>query len=407
MATPSFSASPVILLLAFTSLFCKGASKTYWRDIQVLSQLKQKSTQTRYSPNIYTEKFTCGISCDVVSGGISRVTEITLDQAGYSGAISSTYWNLPFLRTLELSGNNFSGSIPDSLSKLASLQKLSLSSNSLTGSIPDSLGSLTGLEEAYLDNNGLQGQIPPSFNGLVNVKRFEIQGNKLNGEFPELSGLNSLYFFDASDNAISGLIPMKFPASLVELSMRNNYLQGSIPESIRNLGFLQVFDLSHNQLTGSIPASLFTHPSLQQLTLSNNQFSSVQSPGNPQTQSPLIAIDLSNNELGGLLPGFFGLMPKLSALSLENNRFTGLIPTQYALKTVAPEPNIAPFERLLLGGNYLIGPIPYPLLGLKPGSANVDLAGNCLFRCPTIFFFCQGGDQKSLMECKSFAPVIP
>ncbi|GAB4847493.1 hypothetical protein Ancab_026551 [Ancistrocladus abbreviatus] len=423
MGTFNFSPSPLILAFLLTILFHGASSKTYWRDIQVLRQLKQSVDPQSVIPGSclsswdfsfdpcdsqFSQKFSCGFSCDVASeGGISRVTELALDQAGYSGSLSSAYWNLPFLTSVDLSGNNFSGSIPDSFSKLTRLRRLTLSRNSLSGYIPDSLGSLSRLEELYLDNNVLQGQIPTSFNGLVNLKRLEIQGNRLSGEFPQLTEVTSLYFLDASDNGISGGVPVNFPASLVEISMRSNNLQGHIPESINNLEFLQVLDLSHNQLSGSVPASLFTHPSLQQLTLSSNHLSSIKVPGDLGSRSGLVAIDLSNNELVGLLPGFMGLMPKLSALSLENNKFTGLIPTQYAVKTVIPEPGIAPFERLLLGGNYLIEPIPGPFLGLKPGSANVNVVDNCLFRCPNTFFFCQGGAQKSLMECRRFAPLIP
>lgn len=181
-----------------------------------------------------------------------------------------------------------------------------------------------------------------------------------------------------------------------------------VPDSFTNSTYLQVLDLSHNRLSGSVPALLFDGaPSLQQLVLSFNQFTSVQVPACLGTQSELIAVDLSNNELQGFLPAFMALMPRLSALSLENNKLTGMIPIQYALKTVVTGSGISPFARLLLGGNYLFGSIPDPLMGLKPGSVNVRLVDNCLIRCPVIFFFCQGGDQKSSSECRSFNPAIP
>ena len=53
-------------------------------------------------------------------------------------------------------------------------------------------------------------------------------------------------------------------------------------------------------------------------------------------------------------------MSELSPLSLEHIKFSGTIPSQFALKVAIPGPGISPFERLLLGGNYLIGPIPGP-----------------------------------------------
>ncbi|EEF29079.1 receptor-like protein 53 [Ricinus communis] len=420
----------LIVTVVLTSLsLVTVEAKTHWQDVEVLKQLKNGIEASSVSPgsclsswdfsvdpcdSLFSEKFTCGFRCDLLVSGMSRVTEVSLDQAGYSGSLSSISWNLPYLQTLDLSSNNFYGQIPESFSNLTRLTRLGLSRNWFSNNIPTSIGSLTKLEELYLDNNILQGTIPASINGLISLKRLEIQSNKLYGEFPELGSLKNLYFLDASDNAISGKVPYSLPSSLVQISMRNNTLQGTIPESFKNLVFLQVLDLSHNKLSGLVPSLLFTHPSLQQLTLSFNYFTSVQSPSpfslpSSPIQSELIAMDLSNNQLQGFLPSFLPLMPKLSALSLENNKFTGMIPTQFAIKAAASliGSGFSPFARLLLGGNYLFGPIPVQLIKLQPGSVDVRLNDNCLYRCPTSFFFCQGGVQKSLMECKSFSPFIP
>ena len=427
MGACNFSVFSLLLLtIAVTGLLLGGGeSKTHWGDIQVLKEIKNELDPNSVSPgscisswdftidpcdNLFSERFTCGFRCDFTDdSGTSRVTELSLDQAGYSGSLTSTSWNLPYLEILDLSNNFFSGSIPNSISNLTRLRRLGLSSNTLSGEIKTSIGgSLSNLEELFLDNNQLQGNIPASLNTLVSLKRLEIQSNKFSGELPDLGSLKNLYFLDASNNAISGELPASLPLSLVEISLRNNSLEGPIPQRIKKLGFLQVMDLSHNRLSGSVPFILFNHPSLQQLTLSFNQFTSVQSPESHGAQpSELIALDLNDNQLHGFLPSFMASMPKLSALSLENNKFTGMITTQYAIKTAMPETGISPFSRLLLGGNYLFGPIPGPLMQLKPGSANVDVTGNCLFRCPDIFFFCQGDDQKSLTECKRFSAVIP
>ncbi|KAE8675747.1 CYP711A1 protein [Hibiscus syriacus] len=416
----SISSAFVLVFVVGTWVLPGAESKTYWGDAEVLKQLKNGIDPNSVSPgsclsswdftvdpcdSLFSERFTCGFRCDLTVSGLSRVTEVTLDSAGYAASLSSASWNLPYLQILDLSNNFFSGSIPVSLANLTRLTRLGLSRNTLSGEIPSAIGSFSSLEELYLDNNNLHGPIPTSFNGLVSLKRLEIQSNHLSGELPELGSLENLYFLDASNNAISGYLPTTLPPSLIQISMRNNTIEGTIPQSLQYLSFLQVLDLSHNKLTDSVPYFLFNHPSLQQLTLAFNAFTSVQYPSNLGTQSVLIAVDLSNNELQGWLPPFLPLMPNLSALSLENNKLSGFIPVQYALKTVVPGPGIAPFVRLLLGGNYLFGPIPRALLVLKPGTANVSLADNCLIRCPLRFFFCQGADQKSLTACKS--PVIP
>ncbi|KAJ8567582.1 hypothetical protein K7X08_019790 [Anisodus acutangulus] len=417
-----FSISTVLFLTVLHVVFLHAHSTTHWQDIEVLKELKNSVDPNSMTPgscliswdlsvdpcdNLLSEKFTCGLRCDFVISNVSRVTELALDQANYSGTLTSISWNLPYLQTLDLTSNSFTGSLPESLSNLTRVQRLGLSGNSLSGSIPSSLGSLSYLEELYLDNNFLEGTIPQSFNGLKNLKRLEFQGNKVTGEFPELGQLNNLNYIDASDNSISGELQASFPASLIQLTMRNNSIEGNIPASLTGLNFLQVIDLSYNKLSGSVPASLFTHPSLEQVTLSGNQFGSVQEPGSLFQNSQLIAADLSNNEIRGLLPGFLGLMPRLSSLSLENNKLSGMIPTQYALKMVFPDQGVSQFERLLLGGNYLFGPIPGPLLDLKPGSVTVRFGDNCLYRCPLRLFLCEGGEQKSLSECQAFGPIIP
>ncbi|KAI3785323.1 hypothetical protein L1987_44439 [Smallanthus sonchifolius] len=412
------NSSHFILIFIFTELCFHGYSVTHWEDIQALKQLRNGVDSNSVSPgsclsswdftvdpcdSLSGEKFTCGIRCDVVISGVGRVTELTLDQAGYSGSLTSTSWKLPYLQTLDLTNNYFTGTIPGTFSRLTRLRRLSVSANSLTGPIPDSLPD--SLEEILLDNNNLRGPIPQTLNNLKNLKRLELQGNQLSGEFPELTQLGNLYFLDVSNNDISGYLPATFPGNLIELTMRNNSLEGNIPATLVNTSvYLQVLDMSYNNLTGSLPPELFTHASLQQLTLANNQFRWVQTPVNWGRNSELIAVDLSNNDIHGFLPGFMGWMPKLSALSLENNKFSGMIPTQYALKAVAEEG----FERLLLGGNYLFGLIPGPLLRLKSGSGvTIRLGDNCLYECPESFYFCGGGVQKSLMECKTFTPVIP
>ncbi|WCJ35153.1 Leucine-rich repeat (LRR) family protein [Euphorbia peplus] len=249
--------------------------------------------------------------------------------------------------------------------------------------------------------------LPSSFTSLLNLERLEIQRNNISGKFPDLGSLKSLYFIDGSDNNFSRQLPSKLPKSLMELSMRNNNLEGNLPHNFQELEYLQVLDLSHNLLSGPLLPILFDHPSLEQLTLSYNNFSLLLVPPATGFTSKLIAIDLSHNSLGGLLPSFLGSMPKLSALNLEHNRFTGMIPAEYALRAVTRRRKTSSFERLLLGGNYLFGPIPGPLMILKRGTANVSLVDNCLYRCPETFFFCQGGDQKSLMDCKSIWPAIP
>ncbi|KAK6792979.1 hypothetical protein RDI58_012060 [Solanum bulbocastanum] len=396
--------------------------KTHPIDIQGLQNLKNGINPKSISPgsclnswnfsidpcdHIFTDRFTCGFRCDLIISGFYRVTEISLDQAGYSGSLPNSF-TLPHLEILDMSYNSLSGSIPNSFSNLTRLRRLSLSKNSFTGPITSSIGSLFRLQELFLDNNKFTGSIPKSFNGLINLNRFELQQNNISGELPNLNQLRNLISLDLSNNRLAGnFFTVNLPDSMIELSVRNNYLHGEFPLNFEELKFLQVLDLSHNLLSGRIPAVLFHHSSLQQLTLSYNNFTFLQEPEDLGLRSKLIAIDLSYNNLHGLLPAFMASMPELSVLNLEHNKFNGVIPIQYAVKVLVPRNHTASFERLLLGGNYLFGPIPGPLLSLKPGSGNVSLVDNCLYKCPDSVYICHGVHQKSLLDCKKFGPMIP
>ncbi|MCD7459085.1 hypothetical protein HAX54_040047 [Datura stramonium] len=194
--------------------------ETHPTDIQGLQVLKNGVNPKSISPGsclsswnfsvdpcdyIFTDRFTCGFRCDLIVSGFYRVTEISLDQAGYAGLLpNSSSWNLPHLEVLDMSYNSLSGPIPNSLSNLTRLRRLSLSKNSFTGKIPSSVGSLLRLQELFLDNNKLTGSIPKSFNGLVNLKRLELQQNNISGELPDLNQLRNLILLDLSDNSLAG-----------------------------------------------------------------------------------------------------------------------------------------------------------------------------------------------------------
>ncbi|KAM1133462.1 hypothetical protein ACFX19_043418 [Malus domestica] len=186
--------SLIILIISAASLQLLAESKTFWADIEALKEFKNSLNPDSVSPgscvnswdftlnpygNLFNNRFTCGFRCDPVNNfsSASRLTELTLDQAGYFGSLSSLSWNFPYLQTLDLSNNFFSGSIPNSLSNLTRLSRLGLSGNSFFRAIPDSIGSFSNLEELFLDNNRLDGAIPQSLHGLAQLKRLELQGN--------------------------------------------------------------------------------------------------------------------------------------------------------------------------------------------------------------------------------------
>ncbi|CAA6673680.1 unnamed protein product [Spirodela intermedia] len=429
----------VVTLLVCFCLLQVAAGKTFPRDAAALRQLKAALDPSSLTPGscisswdfaaadpcdslFSAASFTCGFRCDAVdSAGFSRVTDVALDSAGYSGKLSPAIWSLPYLQTLDLPDNELHGSVPlpprGGGAVLRRLRRMTLSRNAFSGKIP--LSELPALEELFLDGNRFSGPIP-SPPPLRSLRRLEIQMNNLSGGLPELGSMPGLLYLDASDNLLSGDLPPSLPPSLVQLSLRNNLLRGPLAgDLVEALPNMQVLDLSHNRISGELPAALFAHPALQQLTLSHNQFTALPPPPRwwwwhpAPMSSQLVAVDLGHNLLTGMLPlGMLTAMPRLTALVLEDNRLSGMIPLEYALRVVAGlvgggAAGVAPLARLVLAGNYLCGPIPGPLTAMKEGDALVSLANNCLLSCPEIFFFCQGAAQKQPQVCHIFNPLVP
>ncbi|KAK7365100.1 hypothetical protein VNO80_13914 [Phaseolus coccineus] len=81
---------------------------------------------------------------------------------------------MPFLVSLDLSGNQLSGPIPPTLANCSYLNELMLSDNQLSGSIPFELGSLSRLKKFSVANNRLSGTIPEFFHGF---EREGFEGN--------------------------------------------------------------------------------------------------------------------------------------------------------------------------------------------------------------------------------------
>jgi LRR receptor-like serine/threonine-protein kinase FLS2 len=320
---------------------------------------------------------------------------LILDSAGYGGELSPYVGNLTELRILQLSGNAIGGRIPGgALSGLARLTRLDLSANRFSGSIPSEIGELAKLRSLDLSHNRLRGELPRSLARLGALAQLSLQGNGLAGAVPDLTGLEGLRQLDLSGNKLSGTPPMRrLPSSVCSVSLRNNSFSGRIPSrAASRLVRLAVLDLGHNRIGGRVPGSLLAHPNLQQLNLSGNMLSEIPARARALCESPLVALDLSYNLISGRLPAAFARMHQLSSLSLRHNLLHGTIPPAYGAKAASDG------VRLLLDGNYLVGPLPPQLLAAPAAS----LADNCFTHCP--FALCQGHTQKSQTLCRLFNP---
>eukprot|EP01031_Cornospumella_fuschlensis_P024716 gene24716-29867_t len=129
--------------------------------------------------------------------GSSVFKAFTLDRS-LEGTIPACILSLPFLHTLQLSGNHLTGSIQQSITISSQLRDLTLSHNRLSGSVPPAFQSeyfpildlsfnrfsgtlssdfvsLSDRSTLYLRNNRLSGNIPAAFKSKLHIN--VLQGN--------------------------------------------------------------------------------------------------------------------------------------------------------------------------------------------------------------------------------------
>ncbi|KAK1416037.1 hypothetical protein QVD17_31825 [Tagetes erecta] len=109
---------------------------------------------------------------------------------------------------------------------------------------------------------GLYGPIPPNTLGNLDaLSTLSLRSNFLNGSLPsDLLSLPSLTNIYLNKNKLSGEIPSSLSSQLITLDLSSNSFTGNIPNSIQNLTNLKYLNVSNNQLNGSIPTSLKKFP---------------------------------------------------------------------------------------------------------------------------------------------------
>uniref|UniRef100_A0A1J3CYN5 Putative inactive receptor kinase n=1 Tax=Noccaea caerulescens TaxID=107243 RepID=A0A1J3CYN5_NOCCA len=120
-----------------------------------------------------------------------------------------------------------------------------------------------------LPGSGLFGPLPEkTFEKLDALRIISLRSNYLQGSIPSailsLPFIRSLYFHD---NNFSGTIPPTLSHRLVNLDLSANSLSGNIPAGLRNLTHLTDLSLQNNSLSGPIPD---LPPSLTYLNVSFN-----------------------------------------------------------------------------------------------------------------------------------------
>ncbi|XVF37075.1 hypothetical protein REPUB_Repub19eG0114300 [Reevesia pubescens] len=283
---------------------------------------------------------------------------------------------------LSLASCNLGGKIPDFISNLTKLAFLNLSDNSLSGTIPSWLFNLPNLGYLDLSFNRLQGVIPPNIKlKLIFIQTtLVLRNNQLQGSIPQRS--ENIQVLDLSANNFTGYIPTQVGLGNIRyLALSANKLIGSIPSSLcQQNNELMLLDLSNNNLGGTIPTSLGNCTSLIYLNLGWNNLSGDIS-GKLQGARKLSFLDISGNHFDGPFPSVIHELQRIMVLNMGNNKFRGKIPQfigdlkdlrilvlEFNLFNGSIPQEINALENLQFIGfsnNQLSGAIPEKLSGLK------------------------------------------
>lgn len=185
---------------------------------------------------------------------LTQLKSLTISWTNLSGPVPDFLAQLKNLQFLDLSFNNLSGPIPPSLSQLPNLLSLRLDRNKLTGPIPPSFGFFKSSPDLLLSHNQLSGRIPESL-ANQDPTRIELQRNKLEGDAYMLFGSNkTTQRVDISRNSLGFDVgKVEFPTSLIALDVNHNMIYGKLPEGLKAVDFLQMFNVSYNRMCGQIP----------------------------------------------------------------------------------------------------------------------------------------------------------
>ncbi|KAL0709992.1 hypothetical protein Bca4012_016970 [Brassica carinata] len=346
-----------------------------------------------------------------IPDAIARLTQMVffvLHSNHFSGVFPPAIYNLSSLQSLGMYGNGFSGNLrPDFGKLLPNLREFSIGSNSLTGAIPLTLANISTLQYLVMEFNSLTGSIPPYFAKLQYLQTLSLSDNSL-GSFSAgdleflitLTNCTGLQILDVSFNRLGG----DFPASIANLSMyltmlslRDNFISGSIPHGIGSLIGLQSLVLSGNLLKGTIPASFGKISGLMGLSVHTNRLSG-EIPYSLGNITRLEKLYLYNNAFEGIIPPSLGKCRHLLNLHIENNKLNGIIPQEIM--------KISTLVSLRMSNNLLTGSLPEDV-GQLENLGNLSVAHNKLSgKLPETLGKCLSLEKLDL-QGNSFDGIIP
>ncbi|EOY10966.1 Disease resistance family protein / LRR family protein, putative [Theobroma cacao] len=322
----------------------------------------------------YTSLAVLDLSSDMLSSiptwifSLPSLVSIDLSGNSIGTVIPNGFRNMSSLKFLDLSYSLSSPSIPSWLSNLNHLQFLGLSSIGLQGNIWSAIGNLSSVTHLDLSDNMLEGIILKFLESLCNLREIDLSWNEIDHDVSEIiqSLSRSLEVLDVSDNQLTAPIPMRGLSSLKYLDVCNNRINESLPQSVGQLGNLEILDVSNNMLEGNVSEMHFSNLTrLRFLKASNNMLTFKPKPSWIPPFSCKV-IELGHWHLGPQFPQWLQFQKNLYVLDISHAGISGIIPTWFSTFSTYS-------ESINLSHNQLVSGISY-----LPDSLLLDLSSNQL-----------------------------
>ncbi|XP_051905189.1 protein flightless-1 homolog [Hippocampus zosterae] len=255
---------------------------------------------------------------------------------------------LPFIRGVDLSGNDFKGGyfpehvkcmsslrwlklnrtglcyLPEELSSLQKLEHLSVSHNSLT-TLHGELSSLPNLRALVARANSLKNSgVPDDIFQLDDLSVLDLSYNQLTEVPRDLENSRNMLVLNLSHNGIDSIPNQLFInlTDLLYLDLSDNKLD-SLPPQMRRLVHLQTLILNNNPLMHAQLRQLPAMVALQTLHLRNTQRTQSNMPTSLEGLMNLADVDLSCNDLTRVPECLYSL-GSLKRLNLSSNQISEL-----------------------------------------------------------------------------------
>ncbi|XP_048465259.1 protein flightless-1 homolog isoform X1 [Rhincodon typus] len=255
---------------------------------------------------------------------------------------------LPFIRGVDLSGNDFKGGyfpehvkcmtslrwlklnrtglcyLPEELASLHKLEHLSVSHNSLT-TLHGELSSLPCLRAIVARANNLKNSgVPDDIFQLDDLSVLDLSYNQLTEIPRELENAKNMLVLNLSHNGVDNIPNQLFInlTDLLYLDLSDNNLE-SLPPQMRRLVHLHTLILNNNPLMHAQLRQLPAMTALQTLHLRNTQRTQNNLPTSLEGLSNLKDVDLSCNDLSRV-PECLYTLSSLRRLNLSTNQISEL-----------------------------------------------------------------------------------